>query len=112
MKLKTLPEKVRGPDKKCSAVSLETWLKLTRKRAVSLIVEIVVISGVKRSAGRRIPAEKELPARVATERVVIGPKSQENKSRELIGGAKRQNIRVESLPSVVISYQPALCVVE
>ena len=73
MKLKTLPEKVRSPYKKCSAVSFKALFRLVGKRAVSVVIEIVVIPGVKRRAWRRVPAEQELAARVATERIVIGP---------------------------------------
>jgi len=112
MKLKTLPEKVRRPYKKCSAVSLETGLLLIRERAVSSIVEIVVVPGVKRGSGGRVPAEKKLAARVPAKRVVIGTKPQIDKSRELVGRAKRKDIRVESPAAVVISYQPALPVIE
>ena len=64
MKLKTLPEKVRRPYKKCSAVTFEAGFMLIRERAVAVIIEIFIVAGVKRRTRRRIPAKKKLTARI------------------------------------------------
>ena len=64
LSLKTLAEKIRSPDKKCAAVAFKTLFKLSRDRAETVVVEIVVIADVKCRSGIRIPTEKKLSARV------------------------------------------------
>ena len=58
--LKILSEQVRRLDKKRSAVAAETGLVQARKRIKAIVIQIVVVTGVKSRARTRGPAENQL----------------------------------------------------
>ena len=88
MKLQTLSEQVRSPYEKCSAVPLEAGFVLIRVRAVSVIIEIVVVTDVEGGPGIRIPPEQKLTAHVSVQRVVVSSKPDISEPRELVRRAK------------------------
>ena len=59
-----LPEQIRRPDEKSSAVSLESRLKLSGVWVKSVVIEIIVVANVKRRSGVRVPTEQKLPRRI------------------------------------------------
>ena len=63
-KLETFTEKIRGTDEESAAVARKAGLALVCERIKTVVIEIVVIAGVKRGTGVWVPAEKELAADV------------------------------------------------
>ena len=64
--LKTLSEKVGGTNEECSVVTLKTRFKLAGYGAEATIVKCIVIPDIESRAGIRVPAKKELAAKVAS----------------------------------------------
>lgn len=69
--LKTLAEEIRRPDKKRPAIAFEPRFRLPRKRVKTIVIKVIVVPDVKGRSGIRIPSEKELPAGIRPQRIVI-----------------------------------------
>ena len=87
-------------------------LQLSGDRAETVVIEVVVIADVKRRSRIRIPAEQELTASVALQRVVIETKTHVRKARKLIGRAQAEDVRVKRRFAVVVAFQTAFRVIE
>ena len=80
--LETLAEKVGRADEECSAVSCQAGLSLICEGIKAVVIEIVVIAGVKGSSRVWAPAKKELAAHVRIQRVVVPTGPNIRKSRK------------------------------
>ena len=110
--LKALSEKIRRANEKRAAVALETRFEIAGKRVKAVVVEIVVVTGVKGCTRTRIQTEQKLSADVRRDRIVIDPRSDERESRKLICRAQSDDIRLESRTPVVVTAQTAFRVIE
>lgn len=64
VELKTLAKKIRRANEKCAAVAFKTRFVLSGDRAETVVVEVVVVTDVKRRSRIRVPAEQQLPVNI------------------------------------------------
>ena len=109
---KTLAEKIRCANEKRAAVAFEPRFELSGKRTEAVVVEIVVVTDIKRGSRIRIPTDQKLPADIRPERIVISPQAWEYKARELIGRTQGKDVRIKGGFPAVVTRQPAFRVIE
>src|ERR1700752_3381229 len=103
---------VRHLDEECVPVASESWLRMTSEVVEAVVIQIVVVTHVKGSPGIRGPAKEKLSAQVCFERVVIESHSRKGEARELVRGAQRVDVIVESNQASVVANQSIFDVIE
>ena len=75
-----------------SRVAAEAGNDLLRERMAAVVVEIVVVAGVKSRARTRRPAKQRLRSQARVEGVVVEDETRERRFAELIRAAQRQDV--------------------
>ena len=103
---KTTPDQVRHLDEKHTRVAAETGNNLPCKRVPAVVIQIVVITGVKSSSRAGRPAKQRLRSQAGVDGVLIEDETRKGGFGELISTARAQDVHVESDSIGVIALQP------
>src|SRR3954468_3544126 len=89
---KPAPDQVRHLDEKRPRVAAEARHELASKRMKTLVVQVVVVPGVKSRSGTRRPAKQCLRSQAGVERVVVEDQTRERRFGELVRAAQRHDV--------------------